>query len=64
MTTSKLVTPGGVSMAAVRQQMERQLYEARHASRMIFAMDATASREATWEIAGKLHRRWARFSVT
>jgi hypothetical protein len=54
--TKLLVTPGGVSVAAVRQQMERQLLEARHAPRMIFAMDATASREPTWEMAGKLHR--------
>jgi hypothetical protein len=54
--TRMLVTPGGVSIAAVRQQMERQRYEARHAPRMIFAMDATASREPTWEMAGKLHR--------
>ena len=52
----QLVTPGGVSVAAVQQQMERQKFEARHTPRMIFAMDATASREPTWEMAGKLHR--------
>jgi hypothetical protein len=51
-----MLTPGGVSVAAVRQQMERQKYQARHTPRMIFAMDATASREPTWEMAGKLHR--------
>jgi hypothetical protein len=51
-----MLTPGGVSVAAVRQQMERQKFEARHAARMIFAMDATGSREPTWEMAGKLHR--------
>ena len=54
--TTHMLTPGGVSIAAVRQQMERQKYEARHAPRMIFAMDATGSREPTWEMAGKLHR--------
>src|SRR5262245_61687371 len=54
--TKLLVTPGGVSVVAVRKQMERQVFEARHAPRMIFAMDATASREPTWEMAGKLHR--------
>jgi hypothetical protein len=54
--TRPLVTPGGVSIAAVQQQMERQNFEARHTPRMIFAMDATGSREATWEMAGKLHR--------
>ena len=54
--TKLLVTPGGVSVAAVQQQMERQKFEARHAPRMIFAMDATGSREPTWEMAGKLHR--------
>jgi hypothetical protein len=51
-----MLTPGGVSIAAVRQQMERQKYEARHTPRMIFAMDATGSREPAWEMAGKLHR--------
>src|SRR5262249_55716510 len=51
-----LVTPGGISVAAVQQQMQRQLHEARHTPRIIFAMDATASREATWEMASKLHR--------
>ena len=54
--TKLSVTPGGVSVAAVQQQMERQKFEARHAPRMIFAMDATGSREPTWEMAGKLHR--------
>ena len=54
--TTLSVTPGGVSVAVVRQQMERQIFEARYAPRMIFAMDATASREPTWEMAGKLHR--------
>jgi hypothetical protein len=54
--TKLLVTPGGVSVAAVRQQMERQLFEARHAPHMIFAMDATGSREPAWEMASKLHR--------
>ena len=53
---TRMLTPGGVSIAAVRQQMERQKFEARHAPRMIFAMDATGSREPTWEMAGKLHR--------
>lgn len=43
-------------MAAVQRQLERQKYEAQRAPRMIFAMDATASREPTWEMAGKLHR--------
>jgi hypothetical protein len=51
-----MLTPGGVSIAAVRQQMERQKYQAQHTPRMIFAMDATGSREPTWEMAGKLHR--------
>jgi hypothetical protein len=51
-----MLTPGGVSVAAVRQQMERQKYQAQHTPRMIFAMDATGSREPTWEMAGKLHR--------
>jgi hypothetical protein len=51
-----MLTPGGVSVAAVRQQMERQKYEARHSPRMIFAMDATGSRSPSWEMAGKLHR--------
>jgi hypothetical protein len=54
--TRPLVTPSGVSVAAVQQQMERQKFEARHTPRMIFAMDATGSREPTWEMAGKLHR--------
>jgi hypothetical protein len=54
--TRPLVTPGGVSIAAVQQQMERQKYEAQHTPRMIFVMDATGSRESTWELAGKLHR--------
>jgi hypothetical protein len=54
--TRPLVTPGGVSVAAVQQQMERQKFEARHRPRMIFAMDATGSRQPTWEMAGKLHR--------
>jgi hypothetical protein len=54
--TKLLVTPGGVSVAVVRKQMDRQLFEARYAPRMIFAMDATASREPTWEMASKLHR--------
>ena len=54
--TKPLVTPGGVSVAAVQQQMEQQKFEARHVPRMIFAMDATGSREPTWEMAGKLHR--------
>jgi hypothetical protein len=53
---TRMLTPGGVSIAAVRQQMERQKYEARHTPRMIFAMDATGSREPAWEMAGKLHR--------
>jgi len=53
---TRMLIPGGVSIAAVRQQMERQKFEARHAPRMIFAMDATGSREPTWEMAGKLHR--------
>ena len=53
---TRMLTPGGVSIAAVRQQMERQKYEARHTPRMIFAMDATGSREPSWEMAGKLHR--------
>ena len=53
---TRMLTPGGVSIAAVRQQMERQKYEARHTPRMVFAMDATGSREPTWEMAGKLHR--------
>ena len=43
-------------MAAVRRQLEWQKYEAQHAPRMIFALDATVSREPTWEMAGKLHR--------
>jgi hypothetical protein len=51
-----MLTPGGVSLAAVQQHMERQKLAARHAPRMIFAMDATGSREPTWEMAGKLHR--------
>jgi hypothetical protein len=50
------VTPGGVSITAVQQQIEREKYQARHAPRMIFAMDATSSREPTWERAGTLHR--------
>jgi len=54
--TKLSVTPGGVSVAAVQQQMEWQKYEARHTPRMIFAMDATGSREPTWEMAVKLHR--------
>jgi len=53
---TRMLTPGGVSVAAIRQQMERQRYEARHTPRMIFAMDATGSREPSWEMAGKLHR--------
>ena len=53
---TRMLTPGGVSVAAVRQQMERQKYQAQHTPRMIFAMDATGSREPTWEMAGKLHR--------
>ena len=53
---TRMLTPGGVSIAAVRQQMERQKYQAQHTPRMIFAMDATGSREPTWEMAGKLHR--------
>jgi hypothetical protein len=53
---TRLLTPGGVSIAAVRQQMERQKYEARHTARLIFAMDATGSRSASWELASKLHR--------
>ena len=53
---TRMLIPGGVSIAAVRQQMERQKFETRHAPRMIFAMDATGSREPTWEMAGKLHR--------
>jgi hypothetical protein len=51
-----MLTPGGVSVAAVRQQMERQKYAARHSSRMVFAMDATGSRQPSWELASKLHR--------
>jgi hypothetical protein len=54
--TKLSVTPGGVSVAAVQQQMERQRWEARHAPRMIFSMDATASRSPTWEVASKLQR--------
>jgi len=54
--TKLMVTPGGVSIATVRQQIERQKFEARHTPRMIFAMDATGSREPTWEMASKLHR--------
>ena len=54
--TKLSVTPGGVSIAAVQQQLEQQKLEARHAPRMIFAMDATASREPTWEMASQLHR--------
>ncbi|MFZ2077558.1 MAG: VWA domain-containing protein [Xanthobacteraceae bacterium] len=50
------LTPGGVSMAGVQRKLEQEKYEARHTPRMIFAMDATASREPTWEMAGKLHR--------
>jgi hypothetical protein len=53
---TRMLTPGGVSITTVRQQMERQKYEARHTPRMIFAMDATGSREPSWEMAGKLHR--------
>jgi hypothetical protein len=53
---TRMLTPGGVSTAAVQRQFDRQKFEARHTPRMIFGMDATGSREPTWEMAGKLHR--------
>jgi hypothetical protein len=51
--------PGGTSAAAIRQYLDLARKASRDHPRMIFAMDATASREPTWELAIRLHRDMA-----